>query len=393
MGNTLLLVDDETKILIAFQQIFVPLGHRVLTAESGERGLQILAEEPVDLVISDMRMPGMNGHQFLKQVRSLYPTTMRAVLSVFSEGKDVMECLCDGSARMYILKPWENARLVGEIEKLLQLGEMFSRRQLLEVFNNLKDLPTMPEVYGRLCAMIEKDAGLEEIARTVEQDQTVTAKILQVANSVYYNMSTGSVRQAILYMGFTNLKTIVLGLSVMKQLDGLHGGFFSKEVLWDHADRVNRLAHIVFERCLGRKMKENEATAGLLHDIGRMLLIKDYSQPYSGVYRSVFQNKNSTFRDTERSLMGISHDEVGGFLLHWWGLPHPIVEASMFHHDPLNRSIINKEVVAAVHIADYFAWKQKKALALPKLQMDVFSVLGTNMESCETCLMGEGHCS
>lgn len=388
----MLLVDEDADILNEFRQIFAPLGHLILTAESGERGLEILAQKPVELVISDMRMPGMNGHQFLKQVRSLYPTTMRAILSVFSEGNDVMTCLRDGTARLHILKPWEKARLVEEIEKLLQLGEMFSRRQLLEVFNNLKDLPAMPEVYGRLCAMIEKEAGVDEISRTVEQDLAVAAKILQVANSVYYNMSTGSVRQAIVYMGLTNLKTIVLGLSVMKQLDGLHGGFFSKEVLWDHADRVNRLTHIIFERCMGRKMKDNEATAGLLHDIGRILLIKDYFQPYAGVCRSVFQNKNSTFRDTERSLMGISHDEVGGFLLHWWSLPHPIVEAAMFHHDPLNHSVINKEVVAAVHIADYFAWKQKKALALPKLQMNVFTILGTDMDSCETWLLGEGPC-
>ena len=228
MGKTLLLVDDEDNVLQALQQVFIAVGHRVLTAESGERGLEILAQEPVDLVISDMRMDGMDGHQFLKQVRALYPTTMRAILSVFSEGKDVMECLRDGSARMYIIKPWDNVKLVEEVGKLLQLGEMFARRQLLEVFNNLKDLPTMPELYGRLCALIEKDAGLEEIARVIEHDQTVAAKLLQVANSVYYNMSTGSVRQAIVYMGITNLKTVVLGLSVLKQLTGLHGGFFQK---------------------------------------------------------------------------------------------------------------------------------------------------------------------
>ena len=387
LGKTLLLVDDEANILKALQRIFLPLGHRVLTAETAEGGLELLAQEPVDLVISDMRMPGMNGHQFLKQVRSLYPITMRAILSGFSEGKDVMGCLRDGSARMYILKPWDNAVLVEEVEKLLQLGEMFSRRQLLEVFNNLKDLPTMPDLYGRLCALIEKDVSLEEIARVVEHDQAVAAKLLQVANSVYYSMSTGSVRQAIVYMGLTNLKTIVLGLSVLKQLDGLHGGGFSKDVLWEHADRVNKLTHQLFEKILKRQMKENEATAGLLHDIGRVLLIKDYAQPYAGVYRSVFQNKDATFRDSERSLMGISHDEVGGFLLNWWSLPHPIVEAAMFHHDPLNSAIIHKEVVAAVHIADYYAWKQKKSLILPKLHPEAFSVLGTTQECCDALLM------
>ncbi len=387
MAKKLLLVDDEENVLRALERIFVPAGYQVFAATGGEAALAILINEKVDLVISDMRMPGMDGHQFLKQVRSLYPTTMRAILSGFAEGKDVINCLRDGSARMYILKPWDNAKLLAEVEKLLHLGELFSRRQLLEVFNNLRDLPTVPELYSRVSALIENESGVEEIAHVVEQDQTVAAKLLQVANSVYYNMSTGSVRQAIVYMGLTNLKTVVLGLTVLKQLDGMHGGFFSKDVLWDHADRVNRMTHTIFERCLGRAMKDSEATAGLLHDIGRILLLKDYAQPYAGVSRSVFQNKATTFRDTERSLMGISHDEVGGFLLNWWSLPHPIVEAAMFHHDPLNAAVLNREVVAAVHVADYFAWKQKKAFVMPKLEPVALELLGTDLATCEGLLL------
>ena len=387
MAKKLLLVDDEENVLRALERIFVPAGYQVFAATGGEAALAILINEKVDLVISDMRMPGMDGHQFLKQVRSLYPTIMRAILSGFAEGKDVINCLRDGSARMYILKPWDNAKLLAEVEKLLHLGELFSRRQLLEVFNNLRDLPTVPELYSRVSALIENESGVEEIAHVVEQDQTVAAKLLQVANSVYYNMSTGSVRQAIVYMGLTNLKTVVLGLTVLKQLDGMHGGFFSIDVLWDHADRVNRMTHTIFERCLGRAMKDSEATAGLLHDIGRILLLKDYAQPYAGVSRSVFQNKATTFRDTERSLMGISHDEVGGFLLNWWSLPHPIVEAAMFHHDPLNAAVLNREVVAAVHVADYFAWKQKKAFVMPKLEPAALDLLGTNLETCEGLLL------
>ncbi len=384
MSKTILLVDDEENVLSALERIFTPEGHRVLTATSGEAGLAVLAIEQVDLVISDMRMPGMDGHQLLKQVRALYPTSMRAILSGFAEGKDVINCLRDGSARMYILKPWDNDKLLSEINKLLQLGEMFARRQLLEVFNNLQDLPTVPELYSRVCALIDKEAGMEEISRVVEQDQTVAAKLLQVANSVYYNMSTGSIRQAIMYMGLTNLKTVVLGLTVFKQMEGKHGGFFSNDVLWDHADRVNRMTHKLFERCLGRTMKDSEATAGLLHDIGRVLLLKDYAQPYAGVSRSVFQNKATTFRDTERSLMGISHDEVGGFLLNWWSLPHPIVEAAMFHHDPMNEAVLNREVVSAVHVADYYAWKQKKALIMPKLNPAALALLGTDVAECES---------
>ena len=111
MSKTILVVDDEEKVLQAMEKILLSSGHRPLLASSGEAGLALLAEEQVDVVISDMQMPGMNGHQFLKQVRSVSPRTMRAILSGFTEGKDVINCLRDGSARMYILKPWDNDKL------------------------------------------------------------------------------------------------------------------------------------------------------------------------------------------------------------------------------------------------------------------------------------------
>lgn len=381
MDKTILLVDTDEKIRIKLARVFTEAGFGVVVAENADKAWEQLSAHSVELVICDMHLPDVGGHRFLKQVRQRYPSVIRIIMSGFGEGKDVVESLRDGSARMYVVKPWDERKLLTEVMNLVRLGDMFKSRQLLDVFNNMKELPALPETYTKICGLIEEEAGIEAIAKVVEQDQTIAVKLLQVANSVYYSMNTGSVRQAIVFMGLTNLKTIVLGLTVMKQLEGLQGGFFSKEVLWEHADRVNRITHQLFNRCLGRPMKDSEATAGLLHDIGRVLLLKDYSRSYAGVAKAAFGNRESTFRETEKSLMGISHDEVGGFLLNWWSLPQPIVEAAMFHHDPANPVIIHREVVAAVHVADYLAWKQKKAFVMPKLEDAALMLLG--LESSE----------
>src|SRR3990172_1277788 len=82
---TLLLVDDETNILSSLKRLFRPQGYRIFTAESGAQGLEIMARETVDLVISDMRMPEMNGAQFLERVREKWPETVRILLTRYSE--------------------------------------------------------------------------------------------------------------------------------------------------------------------------------------------------------------------------------------------------------------------------------------------------------------------
>lgn len=383
MDKTILLVDADEKIRKSLSAIFTEAGYIALTSPSADDAWEKLGEQPIDLVICDIHLPNLGGHRFLKQVRERFPFVIRIIMSGFAEGRDVVESMRDGSARMYVVKPWDAQKLLLEVGKLVQLSEMFKRRQLLDVFNTMKELPALPETYSKIFGLMEEEAGVEAIAKVVEHDQTIAAKLLQVANSVYYSMNTGSVRQAIIFMGLTNLKTIVLGLSVLKQLEGLQGGFFSKEVLWDHADRVNRITHQIFNRCLGRPLRDSEATAGLLHDIGRVLLLKDYSRPYAGVTKSVFGAKDTTLLEKEKSLLGISHDEVGGFLLNWWSLPQPIVEAAMFHHDPANPAIIHREVVAAVHIADYIAWKQKHALVMPKLENSALVLFGLDLKELE----------
>lgn len=382
----MLLVHPCSEVLSEMQDLFLSLGYGVLTAQDGGSALELASRLQPDLVICPVQAGSLAGHQFLKQIRTLHPATMRAVLGGPDEETEAIRFLMDGSAGLFVSQPWDAGLLAEKTAKLLRLGEKFSNRQLLAVFNNLQSLPAMPELYGRLCALIERDAPLEEIARLVEQDQAVAVQLLKVANSVYFQVNTGSVRQALSFLGLTNLKTIVLGIVTLKQFNGLQGGFFSRDVLWEHADRVNRLTHQLFERFAGRRMKENEAAAGLLHDIGRILLLRDYAQPYTSVCRSIFQNRSSQFRDAEQSLMGISHDEVGGFLLNWWGLPHPIVEAAMFHHDPANPAVIHRELVAAVHVADHYAWKRQKALVLPRLNPEALEVLGAGEEECESVL-------
>ena len=115
MAKTILLVDDEPAILRALQRTLLRAGYRVLLAESGSAALNVLATEPVALVLSDFRMPGMNGAELLQQVKQQYPLTIGLILSAYAERDALLTCLNSGAAWRFLEKPWEDGQLLKEI--------------------------------------------------------------------------------------------------------------------------------------------------------------------------------------------------------------------------------------------------------------------------------------
>lgn len=116
MSKAILLVDDEVAILRALQRVFTRAGYRVYTCESGAAGLELLAEQPVSLVISDFRMPGMTGSEFLAQVKELYPQTLGVILSGYADREALLASLNSGAAWKFLEKPWDDAQLLKDVE-------------------------------------------------------------------------------------------------------------------------------------------------------------------------------------------------------------------------------------------------------------------------------------
>jgi HD-like signal output (HDOD) protein len=122
-------------------------------------------------------------------------------------------------------------------------------------------------------------------------------------------------------------------------------------------------------------------TAGLLHDIGMVLMQQHFTLKYVDFLKESCLEKRSPF-DAESELFGVTHQAIGGYLLEWWGIPYPIVDSCLNHHDPLASSI-NRKLVCAVHLADYYAWNYLGRSDLVKLDERVFEEMGLNQERCE----------
>jgi len=128
---TLLLVDDEPSILSSLRRLLRNEGYRILTANSGSEGLQVLAENDVDVIVSDQRMPGMTGVEFLRTVRQLYPDTVRIVLSGFTELQTVTDAVNAGAIYKFLTKPWDDEQLRSHIQEAFLYGAMANENRLL----------------------------------------------------------------------------------------------------------------------------------------------------------------------------------------------------------------------------------------------------------------------
>ncbi|MES2207953.1 MAG: response regulator, partial [Pseudomonadota bacterium] len=109
---SILLVDDEAKILTSMRRLLHPLGYHIIIAESGEKALEILSQETVDLVISDMRMPNMDGAQFLSQVRQHWPYSLRILLTGYADIASTVMAINKAEIYRYIAKPWDDDEMI-----------------------------------------------------------------------------------------------------------------------------------------------------------------------------------------------------------------------------------------------------------------------------------------
>lgn len=122
--RTLLLVDDEESILSALKRIFRRDGYQILTANSGARGLELLAQQPVDVIVSDQRMPGMTGIEFLREAKQLYPHTVRMTLSGYTDLQSIIEAVNEGAVYKFLTKPWDDDLLRSHVAHAFEQSEL-----------------------------------------------------------------------------------------------------------------------------------------------------------------------------------------------------------------------------------------------------------------------------
>lgn len=228
-SQRILCVDDEPHVLAALRRLFKGIGYTVLTAESAAIGLQILAQETVDLVIADMRMPEMDGAHFLSLVREGWPQTMRILLTGQADAESIAKAVNSGEIYRYFTKPWDNDDIVLQIRLALERGAFELER-----------------------------SGMERLA-------LARAEELKALNaSLEQNVSAGNDELAQANQQLKN--NFVVSLKVFASLIEARG-----KKMVGHARRVADLARKLASRLeLEPALVHEVFVAGLLHDVGKL---------------------------------------------------------------------------------------------------------------------------
>lgn len=366
----ILLVDDEIQILKALTRTFFDTNYDIYTAQNGEEALKILENTEVNLVITDMKMPFMDGYELLSKIKQKYPQTIRIILSGYTEEKTIIKAIINNIAKVYFFKPWNNEELVHCVEQLFYVENLLNANNLLGLINNLESIPTISLSYRNILSLLETDEDIKTISCEIEKDLAISTNILHVANSALYGVKTGSIRQAVTYLGLQNTQLLITSTSILNSINSKNYKSRDFEKLWDHSRLTNKILSIVYEKFLKKKLPETCFSAGLLHNIGILAMNCEFNSKCISTHENC-----ENLLDLEKSEYGATHQEVGGYLLSWWELPFPIVEAALFHHRPFDDAIVNKELVLCVHIAQKYAWEIMNEPIITPFYPETFTVL------------------
>ncbi len=353
MSKTVMFVDDENFILRSLKRLFKNEPYNVVLMNSAADALEHLKNNSVDLVISDIRMPQMDGFEFLTIVKNNYPKILRVALSGFTESKIIYKLIEKNIAKIYLFKPWDNHELKLNIKRILEFEDVLMNNSLLELINNLDSIPSLPSLYLDLKKLIDNDADIEDVGKLVEMDQAISSKVLRLANSAFYGRKTGDISHAIMGIGLNNLKSLVLASTFFK---GSQEDMQEISKLWQHSVNTNKLTIKIYEKLLNKKIPSIYGSAGLLHDIGKVILHVFYSSSYKELLENSNEDENMLV-SAELDKYNVTHQDVGAYLLNWWELPYAYVEAAMYHHRPSDERVVNYELVAVVHLSNHYSLK------------------------------------
>lgn len=368
-----LFVDDEPNVLAGLRRMLHArrVSWERVFATGGPEALALMEERRFDVIVADLRMPIMTGTELLDRVRVRHPDTIRIVLSGQLNSDAVLPTV--RSTHRFLAKPCDGETLVATVSRAVALREVLRSEPVRRLVGQIDQLPSVPQLFTELEVELQRrEPSIRRAARLVAQDMGMSAKVLQLVNSAYFapTQQVTSVERAVAMIGLETLRALVLTLHVFGRFPRTRLRGFNIERLWQHSLDVGKFAHRLLRIAGANEHEANAAlVAGLLHATGKMV----FAEYLPDAYRQVIEANAGPERECELELevFGVSHAEVGAYLLGLWGLPDVIVEAVAWHHRPSARVGDDFSPTAAVHLADLFSM----ALRQRSVEDDSFQAL------------------
>ena len=401
MKRRILFVDDEPNILQGLKRMLRPLSREweMAFVQSGPAALQCLAESSFDVVVTDMRMPVMDGAQLLEEVKKLYPKMVRIVLSGHSDKEMIMRSV--GSAHQYLAKPCSAEMLKDTIAQAFALRDLLESETLKQLVSRIETLPSLPNTYLELEEELRSpDASIQRIGRLISKDVAMTTKILHLVNSAFFGLPrhVSSPAQAASMLGLDTIGALFLSVHVFSQFQDSSLKGLDLSAVSRHSQQVGAYARMIaIEEGMEKRRVEDTLVAGMLHDVGKLILAANLSDGYAQVL-ALAPLRDISLWEAEKEIFGGTHAEVGAYLLGLWGFSDQVIKSVAFHHTPSLTLSKTFGPLAAVHVANAFAYESQVSAAqakMPQIDSEYIEKLERTKrvtawrERCESTVKGD----
>ncbi len=387
-----LFVDDEENLLNGLKHML----HRMRSSwhmsfvTGGEQALSLMDDEPeYDVVVSDLHMPGMHGAEFLKHVCEKFPEVIRIVLSGNLGAESLTEAA--GVAHQILAKPCDPDHLRNILARAFTLCERMENSTVKTTLMRMGTLPSVPVLYWRIMEEISSaEPSVEKVAQIISKDPGMTAKVLKLVNShTSPKDRVSNIMYATHMLGLENLKSFVLVAELFENVQQEElSESFDVDALWQHGLTVGECARSIAEfETTDRRIIDDSYTAGLLHDIGLLILASKLPDEFDEVLQEA-RNNGITLIQAEKNVLGVTHAEVGAYLLDLWGLADDIVKGISHHFfpsgDPDEMYTLEEEenftALTAVHAANYFCEEETATDEYGKAELDMVYLQGLELD-------------
>lgn len=347
-------VDDDELVLRSIRRLL--RGREkdwdLVFVSDGHAALRELDRAPVDVVVSDVQMSMMGGSKLLATIQEGHPDVARIVLSGETDPKVI--CRTVPFAHQYLAKPFDAANLTYTLRRACALRSLLTNPSIRAVVGRSNDLPAAPATYIELTqALKSPDVTTRQVASIIEHDVGISARVLSIVSSSFFGSprSVSTITAAVGYLGLDTMRTLVLACEIVRTFSpGPSLSSFSIDDLEDHGLKTGRLVRAM----LGPSdHAEDGFVAGLLHRVGELVLASRVPHRFAEVLdRSARDGTNQL--DTEIAILGVTHAQVGAYLLGLWGIRQKVVEAVAYYPHPERLDAVFG-IPSAVHVASVLA--------------------------------------
>jgi HD-like signal output (HDOD) protein/ActR/RegA family two-component response regulator len=322
-------VDDEPHLLAGLRRMLRTKRDlwEMDFAEGGEVALAKMAEQPFDVVVSDMRMPGMDGGQLLALVRQRYPRTARIILSGHADRAAIISAV--GPTQQYLAKPCDVEVLVEVLERVLGVRDLIVDERLADLLGGVESLPKPPQIYEEMLAIsTDPECSLADVVAVIERDLATSAEVLRLVNSAFFGLPSevNTISRAVSLLGLETIQALAVAGAVFAAGGPPPPGVDVKQ-LSERGMQVGQLCRrIAGVEGWSRQAVGDAFFAGLLYEVGLPVLAGAQPAGWSSVSALAAEDIDGE-RDAEVAQFGCSVTQASAYLLGLWGFNEPVVEA------------------------------------------------------------------